>query len=156
MKIYLRRFPGEAITLITTQPAAAASIASVAAADHRLAGHSGSPTERAALLYVIELMYGCMVQPVDWRRFAYEDHKVYEAVATCVKDNLGPFVFMPNTDETERMIRDCMSVALGDLQSIADVKSVACRLDEYCRTVEVIYATKNGAAHQVDIQQAAT
>jgi hypothetical protein len=154
MKIHLRRFSGEGITLVTMQPSAAFRIASVASADHRLPNESGSVTSPRVLLYEVELIAGCTVQPVDWRRFAYEDNKVYASIAACVQDNLAQFVFLPGTDETGRTIRDCLSAALGDLQSIADVKSVACRFADSRWLIELCYETKNGAIRQVSIEQA--
>lgn len=156
MKILLRRFSGESITLADAAPVSGATcVATVALVD------GASPaTEDAAdqatptLLYEVTLAGGAVVRPVDWRRFAYSDEAVRHLVGVCVRDNLTQFAFMPNTGSTFDAVSNCLGVALGDLQSIADIRSIDCRADGFRRMVEVRYETKNGTSHELVVAQA--
>ena len=135
----LRRFLGAPIEVRKTGPANSAD--PNAGLTCRLAAHADGETE----VYEVQLAAHHAVTPADWRRFAYDHARIAELLTTCVTDNLALFGFDPQTDESRSRIEATLAVALGDLTSIFESKSVQCEFtDDGFIRVAVSGDHKNG------------
>jgi hypothetical protein len=86
-------------------------------------------TEGDTQIYSVFLPQGFLIRPADWRRFAYDHARVTELLSLCVRDNLQGLDFVtfgvwPWPDEQREYAETTLMVALADLSSIFDAKSV--------------------------------
>jgi hypothetical protein len=145
--LYLRRFVNGVVPeVLEILPARAQMTAMQVPAD--AACMISVQTDGDTQIYHVLLPENLIVRPVDWRRFAYDHEKVVNLLSVCARDNLAPLVFAPNSDEVRKQAETNLMVALGDLSSIFDTKSVRCEwecIDEISRIVTTLKGEhKNG------------
>jgi hypothetical protein len=144
--LILRRFPNEAIEIVrvadTTAPKAGRTIG-------RISSHPEGETQ----IYGILLAVGHQIKPVDWRRFAYDDARVKELLATCIHDNVESFVFEPASADLKQRVETQIAAALQDLTSIFDPKSVHCDFGKDVMQITVTGATKNEESHSIIVNE---
>jgi len=140
LSLVLRRFENECLELLPANAEIAALQGSAAAACRITAKTDGNTQ-----IYRIFLPESLIVCPVDWRRFAYNHAKVVELLACCVRDNFLPLHFEPWSEDLKSHAENTMTLALGDLSSIFDLKSVHCEHPEGNRfLVSIEGEHKNG------------
>ncbi len=125
LAIVLRRFKNEVVELLPANTQMSADEASASAVLRIRTGTDGDH-----VVYHVLLPDTLTVQPVDWRRFAYDHSKVAELLSVCVRDNVLPMIFEPRSDDLREVAETTLTVALGDLSSVFDVLSVRCESPE--------------------------
>ncbi len=85
--------------------------------------------EKNFCFYLLNLSNQSRVIPVDWRRFSYDHKKVSELLSNCINDNVSQYSFGPFSKEVLGRIEKTLIIALYDLKSIFEVKSVNCEID---------------------------
>ncbi len=76
--------------------------------------------------YAVDIPGHLFVQPVDWRRFAYDHRKIQELLNDCIHDNVVSFGFAENVTIVPDEIQQCLEMALNDLSSVVDLNAVEC------------------------------
>lgn len=123
--LVLRRFENEAIELLPADRQLAA-VEDSAGGTCRIAAN----TDGGVPIYHVLLPDSLAIRPVDWRRFAYDHVKVSELLSLCVRDNLIPLSVEAWSEELRQCIETTLTLALGDLNSVFDLKSVRCESGE--------------------------
>jgi hypothetical protein len=85
-------------------------------------------TDGDSQVFRVELPEGYAVEPVDWRRFAFDQDKMRALLSACVRDNLAESVFEPLTYPTRQHAIAQLTLALADLRSILEVRRVSYEL----------------------------
>ena len=112
-----------------------------------------SAIEDDCTTYFILLGEGVAAKPVDWRRFSYDHDKVRALLHQCIKDNLKTaLLFDVQSNELARQLEHNLSVALSDLTSIFDTKSVRCEIHDGDALVTIDGEYKNGERGQLMVR----
>ena len=140
LTLVLRRFEHEVVELLPANPPMGA-LPDQAAAACRI----GVRTDGDTQIYHVVLPDHLMVRPVDWKRFSYDHTKVKELLLSCVRDNLLPLGIEPWSEAQKERAEITLRLALGDLSSMFDLKSVRCECQEGGRVRTTIEGEhKNG------------
>lgn len=110
---------------------------------------------KGSISYSVELPEFLQVKPQDLRRLAYDHKKVRYLVTICVIDNTRDCVFLPSNDPEYKDVQHRLHLALQDLSSVMDLKSVECGLlqpDEDKFSVRVSFEHKNGETSNLVIE----
>jgi hypothetical protein len=113
-----------------------------------------SVTDGDTQIYSVSLPKGFVVRPVDWRRFAYNHDKVAELLSRCIQDNLlaldfVAFAVRPWSDEQRALAENTLTMALADLGSIFDTKSVRFEFHEDGTLLTVIEGEHKNGDHKL-------